>query len=192
MDKNVLSITDNFGINFLNTQIKTRGKILDLINDNEDIVEWINLQKELINDDELRLQLNVLLENIPPIEQIKIFREEIHEKVNKSIEGNFPIEQWKLYLDQELEQLPLYLQFNDSSGALLPVKHGFEGFKTIVLLQISKLMTNDLIHKIKHCANPNCILVFLDKSGKRKWCSMKICGNRNKVAQHKTRHSHEN
>lgn len=38
--------------------------------------------------------------------------------------------------------------------------------------------------KIRVCANPACGLFFCDKSRthKRRWCSMSVCGNRNKVA----------
>ena len=38
--------------------------------------------------------------------------------------------------------------------------------------------------KVRVCANPACGLLFCDKSRthKRRWCSMAICGNRNKVA----------
>lgn len=38
--------------------------------------------------------------------------------------------------------------------------------------------------KVRICANPACGLFFCDKSRtrKRRWCSMAICGNRNKVA----------
>jgi predicted RNA-binding Zn ribbon-like protein len=38
--------------------------------------------------------------------------------------------------------------------------------------------------KVRVCANPTCSLFFCDKSRthKRRWCSMAICGNRNKVA----------
>ncbi|MGX6988867.1 CGNR zinc finger domain-containing protein [Leuconostoc fallax] len=30
-------------------------------------------------------------------------------------------------------------------------------------------------------ANPKCVLLFVDESGRRKWCSIQICGNRHKV-----------
>jgi predicted RNA-binding Zn ribbon-like protein len=40
---------------------------------------------------------------------------------------------------------------------------------------------------IRKCANPECILYFQDPSGRRRWCSMAICGNRAKVAAHARR-----
>ncbi|MFE0150843.1 CGNR zinc finger domain-containing protein [Nonomuraea sp. NPDC059007] len=39
--------------------------------------------------------------------------------------------------------------------------------------------------RVKHCANPRCVLWFLDvsKNGSRRWCSMDVCGNRAKVGR---------
>lgn len=43
---------------------------------------------------------------------------------------------------------------------------------------------------IRKCANPRCRLYFRDRSraGRRRWCSMAVCGNRMKVAAHALRH----
>jgi len=42
---------------------------------------------------------------------------------------------------------------------------------------------------IRKCGNPECLLYFYDTSraGKRRWCSMAVCGNRAKVAAHMER-----
>jgi len=43
---------------------------------------------------------------------------------------------------------------------------------------------------VRKCANPSCHLFFYDDSrtGKRRWCSMALCGNRSKVAAFARRH----
>jgi predicted RNA-binding Zn ribbon-like protein len=40
--------------------------------------------------------------------------------------------------------------------------------------------------RIRECANPDCVLWFLDTSrpGTRRWCSMASCGNRDKAIRH--------
>jgi predicted RNA-binding Zn ribbon-like protein len=40
--------------------------------------------------------------------------------------------------------------------------------------------------RIRGCANPDCVLWFLDTSrpGTRRWCSMASCGNRDKAVRH--------
>jgi predicted RNA-binding Zn ribbon-like protein len=39
---------------------------------------------------------------------------------------------------------------------------------------------------VRRCRNPHCILFFYDttKNRGRTWCSMSLCGNREKVASH--------
>ena len=43
--------------------------------------------------------------------------------------------------------------------------------------------------RLRVCENPQCRWIFKDTSrtGKRKWCSMRSCGNRAKVARHRAR-----
>ncbi len=45
--------------------------------------------------------------------------------------------------------------------------------------------------RVRRCANPACVLLFLDvsKSGRRRWCDMSTCGNRAKAAAHHARAS---
>jgi predicted RNA-binding Zn ribbon-like protein len=49
----------------------------------------------------------------------------------------------------------------------------------------AKLVAEGPAAPVRKCANPNCVLYFYDDSrtGKRRWCSMAVCGNRNKVAE---------
>jgi predicted RNA-binding Zn ribbon-like protein len=44
--------------------------------------------------------------------------------------------------------------------------------------------------RVRICANPVCGLFFSDHSRthRRRWCSMAVCGNRNKVASFARRH----
>lgn len=51
------------------------------------------------------------------------------------------------------------------------------------------LVTSDVLARVSRCANERCVLMFLDRSraGRRRWCSMKVCGNRAKVAAYHRR-----
>jgi predicted RNA-binding Zn ribbon-like protein len=44
--------------------------------------------------------------------------------------------------------------------------------------------------RIRNCADPTCSLLFIDHSrpGRRRWCSMDGCGNRDKTARYRHRH----
>lgn len=45
------------------------------------------------------------------------------------------------------------------------------------------------VDRLRVCANDGCRWVFVDRSpgGRRRWCDMKVCGNRAKVARHRAR-----
>ena len=61
------------------------------------------------------------------------------------------------------------------------------------IARLSEAIARELIRgdtsRLRICENPQCRWVFKDTSrtGKRKWCSMRSCGNRAKVARHRAR-----
>ena len=50
------------------------------------------------------------------------------------------------------------------------------------------LVTGELVRVRRCAAEPSCPRVFLDtsRSGRRRWCDMRSCGNRTKAARHRT------
>ncbi len=61
-------------------------------------------------------------------------------------------------------------------------------FSTIARDAIA-LFASDQAQRIRQCANPQCLLLFVDTSrpGQRRWCSMQRCGNRPKTARYRSR-----
>jgi predicted RNA-binding Zn ribbon-like protein len=51
-----------------------------------------------------------------------------------------------------------------------------------------ELFGTGLRSRLRECRNPNCGLLFVDLSrpGKRLWCTMRRCGNLNKIARYRT------
>jgi predicted RNA-binding Zn ribbon-like protein len=52
-----------------------------------------------------------------------------------------------------------------------------------------ELLTSPLAGRVRECAAPDCAFLFLDTSrpGKRRWCAMNRCGNRQLVREHRER-----
>jgi predicted RNA-binding Zn ribbon-like protein len=63
---------------------------------------------------------------------------------------------------------------------------GLEWLLTAIARNGAELIAEGPRAPIRKCANPDCGLLFYDDSrtGKRRWCSMAVCGNRAKVAAH--------
>lgn len=50
------------------------------------------------------------------------------------------------------------------------------------------LLTGPDAARIRACAHPDCILRFVAKNPRRRWCCAETCGNRARVARHYLRH----
>ena len=55
-----------------------------------------------------------------------------------------------------------------------------------VLWSAADQMTRIAPHRVRQCANPKCLWLFVDasKGGTRRWCDMSSCGNRAKAQRH--------
>ncbi|MER5833248.1 ABATE domain-containing protein [Streptomyces sp. NPDC002130] len=53
------------------------------------------------------------------------------------------------------------------------------------------LFTGPYADRVRECGAHNCYLLFVDTSrpGRRRWCAMEHCGNREKARVHRTRHA---
>src|SRR5690606_19688550 len=54
---------------------------------------------------------------------------------------------------------------------------------------LASLLTEGDLQRVRSCEAHDCTLVFEDttRSGRRRWCSMALCGNRMKVAAFRSR-----
>lgn len=57
-------------------------------------------------------------------------------------------------------------------------------------LSAARLMVSEDMHRLRACEAPDCRWLFLDtsKNHTRRWCDMKICGNRMKARRFKAQH----
>jgi predicted RNA-binding Zn ribbon-like protein len=62
----------------------------------------------------------------------------------------------------------------------------------VLALSIARLLLSDDMHRLRACENPECRWLFLDtsKNHTRRWCDMKLCGNRMKARRFKAQHRH--
>ena len=61
----------------------------------------------------------------------------------------------------------------------------------ILSLAASELVTSETMYRLRACDSPDCRWLFLDtsKNHTRRWCYMKLCGNRMKARRFKAHHS---
>lgn len=99
-------------------------------------------------------------------------------------EGISPESDFVHTMERLVASAPLSYQLNEDNLVAIPVGTPDAAIASLVALDVLQLLASGALLTLRRCANPDCVLLFLDASGKRKWCSMKICGNRAKVARH--------
>ncbi|MBR8643242.1 ABATE domain-containing protein [Streptomyces tuirus] len=76
----------------------------------------------------------------------------------------------------------------DGSRAWAPGATGTHLLATVARDAID-LFTGPYAHRVRECGAHNCSLLFVDTSrpGRRRWCAMEHCGNREKARAHRAR-----
>ncbi|PRW61808.1 CGNR zinc finger domain-containing protein [Actinopolyspora mortivallis] len=83
-------------------------------------------------------------------------------------------------------QWPVHVRLEDG----VPVTSGTDALG-VVLAAASRIVITGRWHRIKICPATNCLWAFYDRSRNRSrtWCSMRVCGNREKARSWRERHT---
>ncbi len=95
------------------------------------------------------------------------------------------------YLEKQIEKAPFTYKIIEQQLVPIPVGEIEDVLTSLIAFDALTLIVENKLIFLKRCSNPDCVLLFIDKSEKRKWCSMKICGNRKKVAKFQNRKCEE-
>lgn len=130
----------------------------------------------------------------PPLqkefEQALVLRETIHRLFDALAQG-------KAAGSRDFEELNAALAAAPARKALRRGKDGYDwdldmksgtalALLAPVLWSAGDLLASAKLAKVRRCANPECLYLFIDESraGKRRWCTMSSCGNRAKARRH--------
>jgi predicted RNA-binding Zn ribbon-like protein len=83
------------------------------------------------------------------------------------------------------------LRFDDQAVSLQPGSEGVAGALGRILATVATHMGDGSWSRMKACRRDTCRWVFYDHSRNRSgsWCSMRVCGNREKARTYRRRHS---
>jgi predicted RNA-binding Zn ribbon-like protein len=77
----------------------------------------------------------------------------------------------------------------DGSLDLCPARSDLSGFEAQILLAVEHLQWHDAWPRLKACPDEACQWAFYDatRNRSRTWCSMEVCGNREKTRRYRQR-----
>ena len=181
-DPDFVFLGNNAAVDFVNTKIVRRGERLDLLQDNADLIRWAqeagrSIDRKLTTGD---------------LSSAKTLRSALQDLFQTSMEQRSAAPGSLTTVNQYLAKhvVQEVLQVNPDNGDLELVPAETASSVSSLLADIAYegavLLASPQASQLKHCNNPECVLIFLDTSRnqQRRWCSMDTCGNRAKVAKH--------
>lgn len=93
-------------------------------------------------------------------------------------------------VEAELDRVRLAPRLARRDDGLRYEEHPEADLCGAIALDFARFVCDAEPQRLKHCANPACSMVFHDvgKNNRRRWCTMSVCGNRDKVARFRARH----
>ncbi|AKE15368.1 MULTISPECIES: CGNR zinc finger domain-containing protein [Bacillus] len=180
-------ISGNLSLDLVNTELVRRGQRYDLLITNEDILEWLHVIKVNLpfwNEKTfIRIQERTNQVTSSILEVREVLRKQFEAIADQQEISNDFI----TYLEKQIEKAPFTYKIIEQQLVSIPVGEIEDILASLIAFDALTLIAENKLIFLKRCSNPDCVLLFIDKSGKRKWCSMKICGNRKKVAKFQDR-----
>jgi len=92
-------------------------------------------------------------------------------------------------LDDVAARLPLRLAFEGTRPQLVPAVDGAAGGLARILVAVAAAQADGAWARLKLCVASDCLWAFYDtsKNRSRQWCSMGVCGNRQKTRAYRAR-----
>lgn len=178
-------VSGHLSLDLVNTEIVKRGIRHDLLVSERDLANWIKIMKESGNLFSNQFEEKRLLSNgLSALRDLRTFLREGFEEI---ADGKQLDDKWKSHLEDLNEQAPLSFKLISESLLPVPVGSSEDAIISLIAFDALQLLAKGELLYLHRCANPDCVLLFMDTTGRRKWCSMKICGNRTKVARYQIR-----
>jgi predicted RNA-binding Zn ribbon-like protein len=194
-------VGDAAGLDFLNSVATPADATLDWIDDGKGLLSWLE-QAHLVPTDVLRkIRAHAPAAELDEIaSQARNLREWFrafvleHKGRPLALPGVAELEPLNRLLGRDEAHYRLVLRPGGKPAALeLQVVRRW-GSPEALLLPIGEalahLLSNEDFTQVKACERPGCTLLFADhtRGHVRRWCSMALCGNRVKQAEHRRRH----
>lgn len=93
-------------------------------------------------------------------------------------------------LREAAERCRYRLSFDERGTlSLAPARANLAGFEARLLLAVERLQADDAWPRLKACTDDGCQWAFYDttRNRSRTWCSMDVCGNREKTKRYRRR-----
>ncbi|WP_349729290.1 CGNR zinc finger domain-containing protein [Peribacillus frigoritolerans] len=182
-------ISGNLSLDLVNTELVSRGQRQDLLLSERDVLDWLAVIKGKNSywDNQLFLKIKERIQQV--FVGILEMRTILRKQFELIADGTMIPDEFIAFLENKIEKSPYTYKLMDQKLVPIPVGEAEDILLSYIAFDTLTLIEENKLSSLKRCSNDDCVLLFIDESGRRKWCSMKICGNRKKVARFQHRKS---
>lgn len=182
-------------LDFINTLEHSADHSHDSLAELEPALRWLHehelLHREMV-DEQLRRYAGDSDGQARVLGRVRRIRAALRELLDATVERRPPAQKALRDVNRALRAQYLYELVPATDGVSLDHRHAgdpVDGALARLAEAIGRELTSTDTDRLRVCANDACRWVFRDSSpsGRRKWCDMRTCGNRAKVARHRQR-----
>ena len=181
-------LAGHLGLDFLNTRVRVKGKLVDLFQVDEDVLHWLKFAGLPV------LKFGADVARISLLDSARTLRENFRSLVEKRKAGQRGDPSVLNRFLSGAQSHPRLVWNKPRSLKIEKVrpKATAEAILGPVAEAAAELLADADFKLVKRCEDDTCVLWFRDqtKSHHRRWCSMMLCGNRHKVAAYRRRLRH--
>jgi predicted RNA-binding Zn ribbon-like protein len=180
-----LFLAGHLALDFLNTRMRVNGKLVDVLQRDQDVLHWLKQAGLAVP------KIGPLAAQMYILDSARTLRENIRSLVEKRKAGRRGD---PAILNRFLSAAQSHSRLVWNKPRSLKIekvrrKDTAEAILAPVAEAAADLLATAEFKLVKRCEDETCVLWFSDhtKSHHRRWCSMRLCGNRRKVAAYRRR-----
>jgi predicted RNA-binding Zn ribbon-like protein len=180
-----LTLADDPALDFMNTVVKDESGLVDHLQDDSDVLAWLQMIGFLDFKDAPSFKRGTLVQAAHNLRDV-IRKLVIQKKNGKRVD----VSALNAFLTHGRYKVALV---RSSEGGLKVVHEYDKSTPEQALAKVAQaaaeLLAEGDFSLVRKCESPDCVLWFYDKTKahRRRWCSMSLCGNRHKVANFRAR-----
>ena len=182
-------------LDFLNTKPILEGERTELLPDAVALERWL-VASGIVTSPKTRAMVR-RWRDLPAteafLEKLRAFRERlraalIRHQAGLSVSDAF-VSEINLLLVEHPSRVALHRKAKNLERVVVFEPQGPEDVWELIAAATVELFSDVPASRIRKCESESCVIHFFDtsKKGSRRWCSMNICGNRQKVAAYQRR-----
>ena len=187
-----LFLANDLALDFLNTRPVIDGEAVELLTDFPTLLRWFEAAGVLDPQQTRRLKESSAQKGVRVLQEMRQFRERFREEITAWEQSGKLSDRFLGELNENLARYPMLLRLVHHGQGLeeyVDAQAPQDLFAPVVAAA-ARLLTAADHSRVRQC--DACVLHFRDvsKKGTRRWCSMQLCGNREKVAAYASRQRH--